>query len=129
MDNKWIYYAVAIPSTVINILIIGWQMYQILQRDIHARMHRDSSEMNKFEKLLIASDRVGKPKIPVWKSNSKFSSTVQVLLLLSSLFVCMLDSTFDAVYYIRLGTVPRMIHVPSYVAIMQGVFLYFGRLY
>ena len=127
IDNKWIYYAVAIPATTINILVVGWQLYQILQKDIHARTYRDSTEMNKLEKILTTSDRAGKPKIPVWKSDSKFSSAFEVLRLLSSMFVSMLDSIFDAVYYIRLWTMPRMIHVRSYVKIMQGVFLYIGR--
>ena len=127
MDNEWMHYAVAIPATIINIIVIGWQLYQILQKDIHARTCRDSTEMNKLEKLLTASDRAGKPKSPVWKSDSKLSSGFQVLLLLSGLFVCLLDSIFDAVYYIRIGTVPRMIHVPPYVHIMQGVFLYVGQ--
>ena len=34
------------------------------------------------------------------------------------------DSIMDFVYYIKLKTEPRLIHVPGYVHVVQGVLLY-----
>ena len=128
VDNKGVYYAVAIPAMIINVVVVVWQLNQIRLKDIHATTYRDSTKMNKFEKLFSTSDRVGGTREPVWQSDSQLSSAFKVCLLVSTLISCVLDSIFDAIYYIKLKTVPRIIHVRTHIDFLQGFFLYLGEL-
>ena len=103
LSNSAVYSSIAIPALIFNVLVVGHQLGKILAKDIH-----DSA---------------------VWDSNSKVSSTWTVFKLVSSLIASLLDSVFDALYFIKLKTIPRMIHVPKGIHIVQGGLLYLGELF
>ena len=109
LDKSDIYYGVAIPAMIINVVLVGWKLVKILRKDIHV------------------TNGPLKPK-PVWRSNEKFSSSFRVFFLVSPLFTCLADSLFDSIYFIKLKTVARMILVPAWVHVVQGGLLYLGEL-
>ena len=103
-----IYYGVACLAVFFNFLIVGWNISVFLRTKIH--------ETN-IHKLF-----------PIWDSKSKFSSSTKVFFLLASLLASLIDSITDAMYYVRVKTVHTVIHVPTFVHVIQGILLYTGTL-
>ena len=133
MENKYVYYAIAVPAMVINVVYVLWNLIQILREDIHSTTCRDSPGMKDWNNSIdmvfgtTLSARVHHQKQAIWESKSKLSSAWKVFLLVSPMMSCLLDSVLDGVYFITLKTTPRMIHVPAWVHILQGLLLYTGK--
>ena len=107
----WIYHLIASQAMLINVSLVVSALVRILVRDIHA-----------------TKDSFGETKEPVWQSDSKFSSAVRIFFLLSPLLSSLADSIFDGLYFVRLQTQPRMIHVPTGIHVVQGFLIYLGEL-
>ena len=113
LDKTEIYYAVAISAMIINFGVVGWRLVEILTYDIHVPVEFDKND-SEWK--------------PIWQSDSKLLSSWKVFKMVSCLFSCFADSLFDALYFIKLKTVPRLIHVPARIHVIQGGLLYLGEL-
>ena len=107
LSNSAIYNVIAIPAMIINIGLVYRKLVEIIKKDV--RTNQD---------LWNPNDSICK----------KAKSIFKIGLLLSSTFFCLVDSVFDALYFIKLKTVPRIIHVPAWIHVVQGVLLYSGEL-
>ena len=94
----WVYYTMAIPAMVFNICLVLSALNRILRRDIH------ETEID--------------GQTPIWNSDSKLSSAVCVFSLVSTLLTAAADSLFDGLYFIKLKTVDRLIHVPTAIHVV-----------
>ena len=115
----------------INVLYVLWQLIEILRKDIRSTTYRDSEGMktvdeglNRYRLNLPAL--IDNQKQAVWDSKSISSSAWKVLKLVAPMISCLLDSIFDGVYFIKLKTAARIIHVPAWVHVVQGLLLYTG---
>ena len=55
---------------------------------------------------------------------SRLMSYKRLLFILSTLMVQVADSLLDALYFIKLKSKSRLIHVPAHIQAIQGVLLY-----
>ena len=122
VDNQHVYYYTAIPAMVLNCLFVLCFLVVILRKDIHSTTYRDSYREN----ALLIPAPIDNQKQAVWDSKSKLSSAWKILLLISPMISCLVDSVLDGLYFISLKTEPRIIHVPGWVHVIQGLLLYTG---
>ena len=106
LENQSRYLGFGITALVINLVVVVPAIYRIVTKHIH-------------------EDNDGKG--PIWDPEHRICSTWKVIRLLGKLIACLLDSIFDSIYFMRLKTKPRMIHVPKYVHVVQGFILFTGK--
>ena len=105
-DNKGLYYAIGSTAALVNIaaLSIGFFVIQKLAE----------------EKVL--TDQTNSEIVGGWKA--KFASLKKVLMIILPVVLQVVDSLLDALYFIKLKTSNRIIHVPPFVHVVQALLLF-----
>ena len=73
-------------------------------------------------------DRIIKSKIDFWKTDKPIRCWWRFLLLASPMLTQVLDSVSDGMYFLNLKLKPRLVHVPAWVHVFQGILLFTCKL-
>lgn len=102
LNDYAIYYAIGIPAMIIDVAVVATYIARLSKNEILPNKNLCDFDSTK----------------------TSFASFCKIGRLMSTITFSLLDSIFDALYFIRLKTEPRLIHVPAYVHVIQGGLLY-----
>ena len=124
-DNSTVYTVIGGLAALLNVGVLVSGIYNIYKWSINDGQNWKAEPGSKPD-ILITQDRNlygdKKAKKSIW-------SYKKLVSILTTLMSQIADSLLDALYFVKLKSKPRIIHVPLHIQAFQGVLLYTCELY
>lgn len=119
-DNSTVYTVIGGLAAILNVGVLVSGIYNIYKWSLHDGQNWKAEPGSKPD-ILITKDRNLYGDNKAEKSIWSYKKLVSIL---STLMSQIADSLLDALYFVKLKSKPRIIHVPLHIQAFQGVLLY-----